>query len=306
MNQPTNFVLAFDFGGTKMAIATADRMGRRRKHVELPTLASQGAEQALERAVEAGRTLVQETACDDGRLLGVGVSTIGVTLEDRVLMAPNVLGWERQAIPRLMRWAFSTEAVRVANDVKAAARAELRWGALASVDSGIYLNLGTGFAASLIVKSQVLEGAHGAAGEIGYNLRHLHQDEGAGAGRVPLEEFVGGGAIAARIERRFGSEATPASVFAAIGTSVEAREFVEEILTEIAFHLSNLAVALDPSRIVVGGGLMRSQDVILPRLQGHMQRFVPFPPEVVAGKFLLDGGLMGGIALGLEAAEEWS
>lgn len=270
----------------------------------MPTLSSEGAPRVLERAVEAGRTLAGAASENGGKLLGIGVSTMGVTLQDSVVMAPNVPGWERQAIPQLMRTAFSTDAVRVANDVKAAARAEIRWGSLKSVDTGIYLNLGTGIAAALIVGGRVVEGAHGAAGEIGYNLRQLHQDEGARSGRVPLEEFVGGGAIAGRIARRFGSQATPDAVYAAIGTSVEARGFIEEVLTEIAFHLSNLTIALDPSRITVAGGLMRSQDVVLPRLQAHVRRFVPFPPEVVAGTFLLDGGLMGGIALGMEAVEE--
>ena len=306
MNQPTDFVLAFDFGGTKMAIATADRSGQRLGHVELPTRPSDGAPQALDRAVVAGHSLAEAASENGGTLLGIGVSTMGVTLEDSVVMAPNVPGWERQAIPKMMRRAFSTDSVRVANDVKAAARAEIRWGSLRCIDTGIYLNLGTGIGAALVVGGRVVEGAHGAAGEIGYNLRQLHQDEGAWSGRVPLEEFVGGGAIAARIARRFGSQATPDTVYAAIETSVEAREFVEEIMTEIAFHLSNLTIALDPSRISVAGGLMRSQDVVLPRLQAHVRRFVPFPPEVVTGSFLLDGGLMGGIALGLEAAGEES
>lgn len=297
------FVLAFDFGGTKVAVATADQSGTCLRHAELPTLAGEGAEQALERAIETGRRLVEERSSGGGALAGVGVSTMGITLDDRVLMAPNVPGWERQAIPGLMRDAFGTDAVRVTNDVKAAAGAELRWGALAGVDTGIYLNLGTGIAAALITRGQIVQGAHGAAGEIGYNLRHLHQEVGASGGSAPLEEFTGGGAIAARIRRRFGQEATPARIFAAINTCSEARSFVDEILEEIAFHLCNLAIALDPVRIAVAGGLMRSPDIVLPFLSARLQRFVPFPPELVAGRFLLDGGLMGGIALGLAAAE---
>jgi glucokinase len=298
-----DFVLGFDFGGTKMAMATADRSGRRLRETEVPTLASQGAEQALARALDAGRALVDETVKAGGRLTGIGVSTMGITLEEQVLVANNVPGWERLAIPRIMREAFETEAVRVANDVKAAARAELRWGALTGVQSAIYLNLGTGIAAALVIDGQVLEGAHGAAGEIAYNLRHPHEEVGARDGRAPLEEFVGGGAIAARIRRRFGQDATPDAIFGAVDTSGDAHAFVEATLEEIGFHVTNLAIALDPARIAVAGGLMRSEDLVLPRLRAHLQCFVPFPPEVVAGTFTLDGGLMGGIALGLEAAE---
>lgn len=298
-----NFVLAFDFGGTKMAIATADRSGRRLRENRLPTRAPEGAEQAMARAIAAGRTMVDEAVAGGGRLVGVGVSSMGVTLEDRVLMAPNVPGWHCLSIPGMMRQAFATDAVRTANDVKAAARAELRWGALAGVENAIYLNLGTGIAATIVVDGRVVEGAHGAAGEIGYNLRHLHEETGAWEGRAPLEEFVGGGAVSARIRRRFGDDATAADIFAAVGTSEDARAFVEATLEEIAFHLTNLAISLDPARIAVAGGLMRSRELVLPRLEAHLRRFSPFPPELVPGTFLLDGGLMGAIALGLEAAD---
>ena len=63
--------------------------------------------------------------------------------------------------------------VTMATDVKAAALAEARWGALAGVDPGVYLNLGTGLAAAIVAGGRVLAGANGAAGEIGYNLRRL-------------------------------------------------------------------------------------------------------------------------------------
>src|SRR5579884_3211860 len=95
----SDVVLAFDFGGTKMAIATAACSGQILQRTELPTRGAEGAEQALARAVTAGTSLLRETAGDGAVPRGVGVSTMGITLEDHVLMAPNVVGWERQAIP---------------------------------------------------------------------------------------------------------------------------------------------------------------------------------------------------------------
>ena len=82
----------------------------------------------------------------------------------------------------------------MATDVKAAALAEARWGALAGADPGVYLNLGTGLAAAIVIGGVVLSGANGAAGEIGYNLRQL-ADVGD-AGYLTLEEAVSGRALA--------------------------------------------------------------------------------------------------------------
>ena len=55
--------------------------------------------------------------------------------------------------------------------MKAAAVAELRWGSLRGADPAILLILGTGIAAAIVVGGEVIQGANGAAGEIGYSLR---------------------------------------------------------------------------------------------------------------------------------------
>jgi glucokinase len=298
-----DFVLGMDLGGTKIALATADVNGTVLYQQTIATLASQGAEQAIERTIVSGRGLIALTQKRQwSRLVGVGVATMGITLDDRVLMAPNVPGWDRLELPSQLRQAFSLDAIRIENDVKAAASAELRWGALAGVETGLYLNLGTGIAATLVVNGRILRGTHGAAGEMAYNLRHLHDEQGFSAGKAPLEEFVGGGAMRERVRLQFGPEATVGEIFRKAATAPpdpEACAFVEATLTEIAFHLTNMTIVLDPERVVIGGGLMRSKALILPRLAAHIKRFVPFPPLVEEAHFSHDAGIMGAIALAL-------
>lgn len=295
------FVLGIDLGGTKMALATARPDGTFIRAERLPTEARHGAEQAFRRALDTGLRLVAETAAETGgTLAGVGVATMGITREDGVLMAPNVPGWQHLAIPRLLRDAFPHVARCVENDVKAAAHAELRWGALRGCRTAIYLNLGTGIAAGLVVDGAVMGGANGAAGEIAYNLRTLHEEEGAALDHAPLEEYAGGRAIGDRASRRFRRPLTARDVFARAADDVEARAFVEETLSEILYHVTNLSIALDPERIAVGGGLMASESLILPRLQAHVRRFVPFPPAVVAASVVHEAGLMGAVAVALD------
>ena len=297
------FVLGIDLGGTKIALATADTKRTLLSQQTIATLAEQGAEQAIARTIACGRDLIEQTRRQwHGKLTGVGIATMGITLDDRVLIAPNVPGWDQLALPSQMRQAFALDTIHIENDVKAAALAELRWGALAGVENGLYLNLGTGIAATLIVNGRILRGTHGAAGEIAYNLRHLHEEQGFSMGKAPLEEFVGGGAIHERVRLHFGTETTIEEIFHKATVSpfdAEARTFIETTLTEIAFHLTNLTIALDPERVVIGGGLMRSKELILPRLAAHIRRFVPFPPQIEVAHFSHDAGIMGAIALAI-------
>ena len=126
-------VLGIDFGGTKIALATAAVGGEILETTRLQTQAADGAAQALERSLAAGRALIDATA---GRCVAVGAVSPGIVQTDRVLLAPNVPGWDALALPDALRDGLQIDSVAVGNDVKAAALAEARWGSLRGADPG--------------------------------------------------------------------------------------------------------------------------------------------------------------------------
>jgi glucokinase len=299
MNQNSHdFVLAVDFGGTKIAIATATLTGNILEQTRLDTYASQGAQQLLERTIAAARVLIAQTETrETGHCVAVGVVTPGVVQDDGILLSPNIPGWEQVALCQTMSTGLGITTVAVENDVKAAALAEARWGALQGADPAVFLSLGTGIAAAIVIGGQVLTGAHGAAGEIGYNLRSVLDDYGAAHGRAPLEEAVGGRFIGERASRLLQEPLRTIDVFA--HSDIRAQFFVNEILAELAMHVANLAILIDPARIAVGGGMMQSGEIILQALAFRVGYAVPFPPEIVSAHFVDDASLYGAIALAL-------
>jgi glucokinase len=70
----------------------------------------------------------------------------------------------------------------------------------------------------------------------------------------------------------------------------------------LAMHVVNLAIAIDPVRIVGGGGLVGSWAQIEPGLRRALDAAVPFPPELMVARFPYDAPLVGVLALGVEAA----
>lgn len=282
-------VLALDFGGTKVDVATATPDGRVLATDRIATDAGLGAEQVVDRAIAAARALIG----DGDAPLAVAAASPGIVLDDRILLAPNVPGWTDLALAERLREGLEVERVVCATDVKAATLAELRWGALRDADPGVFVNVGTGLAAGIAVGGRVLAGANGAAGEIGYALR-------GASGDGPLEEAVGGRAIGER-----GGAPSAADVFArADAGDPEAARLVDSALDELAVHVANLAVLVDPARIAVGGGMMGSADRVLAALRRRVAQAVPFPPDVVAARFVRDAALRGAIALALEAVPQ--
>jgi glucokinase len=318
-------LLGIDFGGTKIAVAVCDLAGNKLASVVVDSLGEHGARVSFDHGVQTAKALLAEGA-DGARLAAVGVATFGIPFEDRVELAPAIDGWEGLELGRELGAAFPGAVIRMATDTKAAAQAEARWGALAGLEPAVYLNLGTGLAAAIVTGGRVLSGSRGAAGEIGYSLRDPSDVGRADGLRIPLEDMVSGQALRRRASvlragaRGAGPDGagpdgpgpqggapggrplTAAEVFAAAASDPDLNDLISDFVDELAFHMVNLAIAINPARIAVGGGMTRSWDRIEPRLTEALRAGVPYPPDLVLAHFPHDAPLLGAVALAVDAA----
>ena len=308
MKRASQTAIGIDFGGTKIEVALACPNGTLLARERLETLAELGPYQALERTAAAVHRLeALSREAHAANVTGYAAVAPGIVQNDRILLTPNLPGWENLALAReLQRLLDLDHLPAVGNDVRAGALAELRFGALRGVDPGLYISLGTGISAAVTIGGNVLAGANQAAGEIAYI------DPGSSAraaahqpGTAPLEEIVGGKAIGERASAELGENLTAAELFARVegehagAASTPAHAIVRETLDVLARSIANISVLIDPELVVLGGGMMASADVILPALREHLAAAVPFPPRVAPAHFTRDASLHGAVALAL-------
>jgi glucokinase len=271
---------AVDVGGSKLALAVVapDLTLTRRTEI-----ASRGRPEAeLIASVHAwlSDAAVEAPCC-------VGVASPGIVdAAGRVALAANLPQWEGPSIAGLLE--KITLPTAIVNDVKAAALAEARRGSGQDASIVLYVNLGTGFAVAVTVDGRLETGAHGAAGELGYWVG-ASDDEGARAGKTPLEARIGGWGVAARA-RMLGHDLSAAEVAAADAPTL--RTLWLAVADEAARAVANAATFADPDVVVLGGGMSRD-----PRLRAAIEdavaRFVPVPPPVRTARFGRDAGLIG-------------
>lgn len=303
-------VLAVDFGGSKVALAGFTPGGSpiAVRRVEFP--AGTPARVILDRTVGALAGLRRLPAvAAAGPCLGIGVTSPGIVTEDRIRLAPNVPGWEDLALAEELRTATGIPDVVVANDVKAATRAEYRWGALRGCDPGLYVNLGTGIAAGVVIGGRVLEGAHRAAGEIAYLPVDL---TGAPLPVQGLEELVGGGAIGRRAQALPRPAASARELFDRVAagsvdvdgdihtdtdTDTDAAALAGDVVRAIGAAVAAVVTVVDPQRVVLGGGLMAAADLVVPGVRQALGSAVPWPVDVRPAHFAHDASLRGAAAL---------
>ncbi|MEY9873119.1 glucokinase [Streptacidiphilus sp. MAP12-33] len=293
-------VIGIDFGGTKTELALADADGSLLARERLDTLAERGPDQTLARAAEAARRLAREARERFGApVLAHAAVAPGIVQSDRILLTPNLPGWEELALSARLAQELAVAQVPVANDVRAGALAELRHGALRDADPGLYVSLGTGIAAALTIGGRVLAGAHQAAGEIGYINPGGAPFDAVASGRAPLEELVAGKGLGERAEELLGRPVTATELLRS--TDPAARDLADHAVTVLGVALANLCAFADPARIVLGGGLMAAADVLLPALERVVVAATPFPPELRAARFRRDASLHGAVTLALDS-----
>lgn len=231
-------VLALDIGGTKMlaALVRGDEVVETHK---MPTPRSGNPEQWLTALFDAisGWKSRYDTA-------GVAVSGIiddgcWSPLNRKTLDIP-----ERFPLVATVSRLTGTKAVLAANDAQAAAWGEFAFGA-GQGQNLVFLTISTGIGGGIVVNGRLLGGL---AGHFGL-LRSLDEDAGV------LEDHVSGNWIAAQAAPHQAG-ATAREVFgAAAAGHVWAKDIVQASVRQTALLCRNIQLVLDPTRIVIGGGI---------------------------------------------------
>ena len=294
--------LVADIGGTTLHAGLVDDAGRLAGRRTLPAERDASVRDALARLVDAWRAMPGA----DGAV-GVGVGFPGVVSGGRVTSA----GFGKMADAAGLDWAAWGRRtlglpVTLENDARAAAVGEWRAGAGRGCDDLVMVTLGTGIGSCPILGGVPLRGAHGLAGVMG---GHLAVPGGRGrcvCGNVGCAETVASTHALPREARRqpgFADSALAradtidfAAVFGLADDDRLARRLRDRTLGHWGAACVNLIHAYDPRRLILGGGVMASGDVIVPAVQRWVDRHACTPwgrVEVRAATLGDDAALLG-------------
>jgi glucokinase len=247
-------LVGVDVGGSKIAVLVVDADFSVCGRHTIPTSVGEPDEAAgqIATAVEAA---LESAGATIGRVAAVGVGVPGrVDPETGVVSLAVNLGWHRLPLRERLE-AILGVPVAIENDVRAAAAGILERGSLGGVEDFIYLSVGTGISAGVVLDGALHRGTRGLAGEIG----HIVVD--ADGPRCPcgltgcLETIASGPAIA----RAAGNVGTAVDVYAAAGAGdPTAGAIVDRAGSSLARAIHALVMTYDVERIVLGGGVSRA------------------------------------------------
>ncbi|WP_042221605.1 ROK family transcriptional regulator [Oceanobacillus manasiensis] len=197
-------------------------------------------------------------------IIGIGVAMHGVVNIDSgtSLIAPN-LKLKNIPIKAELEREFSLK-VKVENDARAMALGESWFGGHAS-SSMVAVNIGRGVGAGLVINGKLYHGDRDIAGEIGHMTIDLNGPVCTCGNTGCLQAFVAGPAITARSQKEGVTGEEIAKL--AQGGDKEAKDLLKETGKLIGIGLVNLIHLVNPEKIVLGGGVMKSEKFMLPTVK---------------------------------------
>jgi len=286
-------VLGLDLGARFVRGAICDLAGevRARQDVELPVAEVAEAVEAIERL---HTSLLETSGLERDRIDGIVVGIPGVVEQGTGLLrlVENVAGLEGRAFASELQHALDLP-IRLENDINLAALGEQWRGVARGVDDFVFLSIGTGVGAGVVLGGELHRGRHGAAGEIDFALIAF---DGVDPAAPQVSE------LAAEV---LGRAEDPRTIFGAAREGDEAaRAVVAEVARRIALHIAPFGAVADVELVVLGGGIGANGDLLLDPVGQLLADWLPFPPRLEVSTLGEAAVLTGALAVGVQAARE--
>lgn len=305
------YTIGIDVGGTKVLGGVVNSSGEILVDARRDTPREGG--QALTDAIaEVARELMGKYSVGS-----VGISAAGFVSSDRktILATPNIAGWNGVDLDAQLTDLIGVPVV-IENDANAAAWGEAIFGAGRGHDNLLIVTVGTGIGGGIVLNGNLHRGGFGIAAEIGH-MRVVPEGHLCGCGvRGCLEQYASGSALMRHAREAISATPELARNLLSLGNgtvdgltgkhiteAAQAGDAVALAAFNTTAHylgagIASLSVILDPTRIVIGGGVVAAGEILLEPTRQSLIRHMPFAgkhpyPDIVPAQLGNQAGLVG-------------
>lgn len=212
---------------------------------------------------------------------GIGFGVPGPVNGTTVLEAVN-LGWKHLDIAEVFKQKLPHIPVTVDNDANVAALGE----ALSREDafpSMVFFTLGTGVGGGIVVDGKIVEGAHGAGGELGHMIIDP-KGSLCNCGQKGCLETIASATGVLRLAKEHGLEVEDAKAVFDLAKegNEKALKAVDEMSQALAIAMQHVAVTVDPDAFVIGGGVSKAGDFLIEKIREKYQKMAFSDTKYVA------------------------
>jgi len=275
-------VAGIDLGATKLSLAIFTEDG---KVVEKKTvlLGSKTGEAVGGLIISSLKELVTPELKESIDAIGVAVPGIS-RIRTGTVWAPNIPGWHDYPLRNEIRKSFPSSAVLIESDRACCILGEKWQGNAKGCRDVIYLAVGTGIGAGILIGGDILHGAHDIAGAIGWMALNKPFDKkyiscgcfeyhasGSGIARIATELVNQIEGYDGKLKR---SNLTAQNVFDAYELNDEiAIAVINDCIQYWGMAVANLVSLFNPEKILFGGGVFGPATKFIPLIHEEAQKW---------------------------------
>ena len=284
LDRSAGVAIGIDFDHDRVRVALADLSANVLGEDCVEIDVDHSASDAIDAVVEMVEALRIGAGVERTELVGAGVGLPGPIdrRSGRVGSAVILPGWAdlpaRETLARRLGLR-----VQVDNDANLGALAELSFGAGRGLSDLIYVRLGSGVGAGLVMGGRLHHGAAGLAGEIGHVQVRADGAVCRCGNRGCLETIAAEGAIRALLRPARGHDLTRREILELVAEGdLGATRVVNDAGRAVGRVLADLCNAVNPEAVVVGGELSEAGEPLLSGIREVIDRYaLPGAAQVV-------------------------
>jgi N-acetylglucosamine repressor len=278
INAGAFYVIGVDAGPEKVECILSDLTGEILKRYTSRLVKPLTNEQFVSVLNEIIYKILDISDIDQEKIIGIGIAMHGVVdVETGTSLVAPILKLRNIPIKDVLEKEFNLT-VHVENDARAMALGESWFGGHGDVDSMVAVNVGRGVGAGVVMNGKLYHGAQGIAGELGHMTIDMNGEICECGNRGCLQTLVSGEAIANRAAKQIQGISGTLTGKEIFDLAEEGNESCIELLQEtgrmLGIGITNLIHLVNPGKIVLGGGVMKSERFIMPTLVGTIHQRV--------------------------------
>lgn len=295
-------LVGFDVGLRSLRVTLSDSGFDVLSDRVLPLPVDPRLDTTLDRAALLVVELIEDLGAELGEVQGIGMGLpVPVhPVTGRVRARGIMPGWDDVDIVEVLGGRLERPVV-VDNDANVAALGEARFGAGRGEQDLVYVHASYGTGAGIILGGELHRGADGIAGEIGHMLVDPQGPICRCGSRGCLDTRVGAQALVDALRISRGPRTLPDLLRLAVDGDPGCRQVIEDAGGTIGMVVSALALAVNPSLVVVGGELAAAEEILIAPIRAALSRRTMLdadqPVRVVRGELLGRAAALGALAL---------